>query len=441
MSSTSDILIVQERKDIAGSTGNQDITTTKLGGRTPKLVLFLMRRTTSGSFSIGLGATDGTTQFACCFCAEDNASSADTKQTLETNACFFLIDPDAGGQQIDAEASVVSMITDGVRINVSTAVGGAGELCPVFFFAGDDLEIEIGQFTADAAAASTNTLNFGGGINQWDALIGVRTGDSAGNISNNHSFCMGFLSRLGGDSTGVCLHMASDDGAAAAVCTSGQFDTEFLRVIDPVGTNAWSISRTGASDTSITFTKDENDYTASDVFSYVAIGMAGLGATAEMLDTPTSAAVDWDVTSVGLKPQAVFAVGGGITAANKNTTQSTQGNGTGYCGAFWDEVSGSINGSNILGTEQDEADPMNVHQGIGFNPMNAHTDSFSPVFSLADGPPSEFNSVGWTFDASDVTTANATARNFMYLAFGEPDPLLLFREDALKFVSQPLFRM
>lgn len=441
MSVDSDILIVQERKDIAGSTGNQDITTTKLNGRTPKLVLFLTRGTFSTSFTIGIGATDGTNQWAVNYAAQDNSTSADTKMTFETNACVFAIDPDAGGQQIHYEASVVQMITDGVRINVSTAVGGAGELCVVMFFAGDDLEVEIGTFAASAAAASTNTLNFGGGITQWDALIGCRTGDSAGNISNNHSWCVGLLSRLGGNSVGQCTHMASDDGAAAAVCTSGQFDTEFLRVVDPVGTDAWSISRTGSTDTSITFTKDENAYTASHTFAYVAIGMAGLGAVAEMIDAPTNPAVDWVVNGLPLRPQAVLAVGGGITSANRNTTQSTQGNGTGICLAAWDEVAGSLIGSNVVCSEEDAADPMNVHQGIGFNPMNSWTDQSFTMLSISDGPPSKFIPGGWDFDAADINTANSTARNFMYLAFGEGDPLLAHRSEVRKRRTNPLVRM
>lgn len=414
------------------------------------LAIFAIRFQPLGDSSgiTGIGACDGTNEFCVCIAAEDDANASDVKMNRSTAACLEAIDPQSSGQgSIEYQANFVSFIADGVRLNVTTTPERTMGFS-VMFFAGDDLEIEIGSFTADAAAASTNTLNFGGGITQWDLLIGARTGDQADNISNNHAYSLGFLSRQGGNSTGQCVHTSSDDAAGTSVVTYGVFDTEFLRVIDPEGTDAWSISRTGSSDTSITFTKDEDAYTASDVFDYIAIGMAGNGGIADLIDTPTSAVVDWDVTGLGFKAQAMFAHPSAITSANRNTTVATAGDGHGFSPHFWDSsgAGGRFTGVGVKFTEEDNVGTTHVSQGIntGGNIGQAFNDADGLFMSLGNPSisfASRFNTGGWKVVAADISIANATARSFMYMAFGEPDEHLLFRDQALQFVNTPQMRM
>ena len=448
MSSTSDILIVEDRVDIiATDSGNTDLTTSRLNGRTPKLVIFLVRFQPLGDLSgcAGIGAADGTNEFCVCIAAEDDANASDTKMNRSTAACIEVIDPQSSGQgSIEYQANFVSFIPNGVRVNVTTSPNNANAFAAMFF-AGDDLEVEIGSFTADAAVSSTNTLNFGGGITQWDLLIGARTGDQADDISNDHAYSLGFLSRQGGNSTGQCIHTSSDDGAGVSVVTYGVFDTEFLRLIDPIGTDAWSISRTGSSDTSITFTKDEDDYTASDVFDYIAIGMAGNRAIADLIDTPTDDTVDWNVTGLGFKPQAAWTHPSGITSANRNSTVSTNGNGHSLSTAFWNSAGpgGSLTGDGVKFREEDDVTTTDVDQGINVGNLGqAFSDSDALLMSLNDSSvDTRFKTDGWTVVAADVPTANSTARSFLYAAFGEPDEHLLFRDQALQFVNTPQMRM
>ncbi len=448
MSSSSDILIVHDMVVVLSTdSGNIDLTTSKLNGRTPKLAIIghSYQGLSGTSACAGLGAADGTNEFCVTICAEDNANASDVKMNRTVAAILETVDPQSSGQgSLDVSASFVSFIPDGIRVNVA-ANPVQNTNYPVLFFAGDDLEIEVGSFTADAAAASTNTLNFGGGITQWDLLIGARTGDQADNISNNHAYSLGFLSRQGGNSTGQCIHTSSDDGAGTSIVTYGVFDTEFLRLIDPVGSNAWSISRTGSTDTSITFTKDENDFTDSDLFDYIAIGMAGNGAIADIIDTPVSTSVDWNVSSVGFKATAAFTSPSAITGANRNTTISTPGNGAGVNTQFWDSTGagGILSGNGVQMSEEDGAATTDVRRGTNFGSLGACLAD-DGLFMMSLGTPdpgTTFKPDGWTVVAADISIANTTARNFMYMAFGESDEHLLFRDQALQFVSQPQLRM
>ena len=446
---TLDVLVVQDAFAIGSATGNEDVTTTRLNGKTPKAVMFIGRTSFAGggSFSLCYGAADETSEWVVGYCSEDGTSSADTKMTQETNACFFLIDATGGGQPTEFEASFVQFITDGVRINFSDSPGFSTSIVAVFF-AGDDIQVEVGTFSASSIPTFTNTLDFGLGIrSQWDALIGARTGDSGASISNNHAVAFGLLSREGGNSTGQCFHTSSDDGAAAATVTYGTFTNEFLRLVDPIGTDAWAISRTASDNLSVTFTKNNNDYNDAHVFGYLAIGMAGLGAIADVVDTPTTAASDWVFTGVGFESQALINHPTAITAANRNATQ-TDTDGTGInCGA-WDAsgTDGDIDGNQVVGSEEDGADPMNVGQGIFLSPGGVTNTTFGTLFSINDGAGSLWTPTGWTIPSANIPTADGTARSFLYLALGAvtgapADPLLQHRSVIRRRRGNPLLRM
>ncbi len=443
----SDILIAQDRFNIQPTdSGNKNFTTSKLNGRTPKLALIWMR-SQGDVAAVAFGACDGTNEICLSFSAEDNGNASDTKQTRETAGCIRCIDPTStGGGSFHYEADFVTFIADGMTIDVTNPPPGSLNIAnlAVMFFAGEDLEVEIGSFTADAAAASTNQLSFGSGITQWDAFIGIRTGDNQASIVNNHGFSFGLLSRNDGNSTGQCVHTGSDDNAGVSVVTYGSFDTEFLRVIDPVGSNAWSISRTASDDTSITFTKDENDFTDSHTFAYVAIGLAGLPVIADMIDTPVSTSLDWVVTSVGFRSQACIFQPSAIVVANRNTTVTTTPNGTGIAMSFVDTqgVNRLINGSFMEFIESDDVTVMRTATTTGLLITNVASDDTATKIGIANGTTGTvFTANGWVIKAADIIFADATARSFNYMAFGEADPTHLFRDEALRFASLPQWRM
>jgi len=414
---------------MTAGTGDKDFVAPHLGGRIPTACLM-----TSGSSSPGLahavGATDGTNEFVIGCSAEDNQNRPDTKQYRNTAACIAQIDHDAGGGGVTLNflASFVTFIPGGVRLNFSIAVTVVSQSIVFQFFGGDDLGIEVGNFTASATATNTDTLTFGGAISSWSALMAFRTPNM--NTGNHGGFCNGVVSRSGGNSTGQCIHYSSEDNPGAAVCTYGTFDDEFLRIVDPQDTaNAWAISRTGAADTSITLTKNENDFTGSHLFDYVAID-SPFQVKANMIETLSSVG-DWDVTDVGFKPEGLFGFGSAHTSAQRNTTQSgSTGTNIGIC--MWQDI-GEFNEGYTLGNDDDTADPTETGAGESGGMIECKREAsglFSSRFRVgglaADTHTRRFTPTGWHVDSAEIFAAEE-AVTFAYCAFqgsGNDDELV-----------------
>lgn len=399
-------------------TGDKDFVDSKLAGRTPTAMI-----TSTGASSPGLamsiGACDGTNEFLIACSAEDNVNRPDTKQYRNTAACFGQIDHDAGGGGVTLNmlASFVTFIPNGVRLNFSIADSVVSQWIHILFFGGDDMGIEVGNFAASAAAASTDTLNFGGAISSWSALMAFRTPNM--NTGNDGGFAQGVVSRSGGNSTGQCIHYSSQDNTPAAVCSYGTFDDEFLRIVDHSSSDAWAISRTGAADTSITFTKNENDFTASHLFDYIAID-SPFQVKANMITTPTSVA-DWDVTDVGFKAEGLFGFGSAHLVADRNTTQTgTVGTNLGVC--FWSDL-GHFDESHTLGNDDDTADPAATSDGNSGGMIECKQGAeilFSSKFRVGglgnDFHTRKFTPTGWHVDESEIFAAR-DGGSFAYCAF------------------------
>jgi hypothetical protein len=130
------------------SDGNQDITTSDLGGLTPKAaLLILMGATTDGTAASDLqfsyGAATGSSNRWCIFGNdEDGQATSDTACGSMTDAVCYATTP--GTTTETAKADFSSWITNGIRINWSNAPASA-YLLTVVFFAGTDLSAYAGS--------------------------------------------------------------------------------------------------------------------------------------------------------------------------------------------------------------------------------------------------------------------------------------------------------
>lgn len=107
-------VIVAHAPFIAQTSGStQDVTSSRLGGLTPKAAIFLTGEPADG-LSWGLGAADGTNQWWIAGGAEFNVSTQNSYSAANTNGCcaWYLQD-----QTAEARFSFNSWITNGVRIN------------------------------------------------------------------------------------------------------------------------------------------------------------------------------------------------------------------------------------------------------------------------------------------------------------------------------------
>lgn len=142
------------------STGNQDITTTDLGGLTPKAAYFAATSATSDGTAanhwvLSTGAATGTgNRWAVASSSEHGIGATDSHRRMTNDECVMLLDPADG--TIDGEADFVSFIEDGVRINWGDAPAAA-YLLTVVLFAGTDLSALADSQTT--VATTDNTLD------------------------------------------------------------------------------------------------------------------------------------------------------------------------------------------------------------------------------------------------------------------------------------------
>lgn len=148
----------------ATSTGTQDITTTDLGGATPKAALFLYSRaasdgTITAHAGASFGATDGTNQWAVAAYVRDALTSQEFTTSMgdvgKSDKCVCALHVD-GTLVVHSEAAFDSFIVNGVRINWTTAAAD-GWLLTVVLFAGSDWSVACGIEVSVASAA----VNFG----------------------------------------------------------------------------------------------------------------------------------------------------------------------------------------------------------------------------------------------------------------------------------------
>jgi hypothetical protein len=143
------------------STGNQDITTTDLGGETPKACLFLYSRasangTVTADAGASFGMTDGVNQCAFAMWAQNGATSVGVATKIGTSAaCIVALKATSA---IHSAAAFVAFIANGVTVNWTVAAAD-GWLVTALFFSGSDWTVACGT-SAISFAGVTTALGF-----------------------------------------------------------------------------------------------------------------------------------------------------------------------------------------------------------------------------------------------------------------------------------------
>lgn len=141
-----DVVVEVTRAAAPTSTGQVDITTAALGGKTPKAVFVMFSHadaddTVENDLAGGYGfATGASNEFSCSVSSEDNvATSVCDKNNDNTN----VIDMIHNGV-VEVTANFVEFIADGVKLDF-TVVNSDAVLITYVFFAGDDLSAHAGS--------------------------------------------------------------------------------------------------------------------------------------------------------------------------------------------------------------------------------------------------------------------------------------------------------
>ena len=184
------------RAALRGTVGTQDFT--KAGFGTPKAALFIVSNgevdgTEANNARFSFGAADGVAQWVVLGQSNHGVTTSNTDRRGMTDKCLALID---GAGNVALEAAWDAWVTDGVRIDVTTA--GDAVIVTVILFNGTDLSADVGTFLQHATENSATDVT---GPGFEPDLVFVSTPRRLMNDTNQTS---------PGLSVGVC---ANDGGA------------------------------------------------------------------------------------------------------------------------------------------------------------------------------------------------------------------------------------
>jgi hypothetical protein len=149
------IATVQTTCDTAGG-GTQNITTTDLGGLTPKAAVLIVSGATTldtaaAGARLGVGFTDGTNQFSFSIQSEDGQGTTDTDRRSENDELVSIM---LANGLVDGEANFSAFIANGITIAWGDYPASAYYITAIFF-AGTDVSAYCGSFTPNTTQNSS----------------------------------------------------------------------------------------------------------------------------------------------------------------------------------------------------------------------------------------------------------------------------------------------
>lgn len=196
-------------------TGNVDIVTTELGGRTPKAALFFCGShapandaTSTPQGSIGYGLTDGTNHRSMFALNAHGQTTQGLYAGQENTNC--ILGSAGGGQTPDIRASFVSWLENGVRVNFSRVNPLAPRRITAILFAGADLSAKVDSVNLGTVttAIDVNTVGFLPSV-----VFGMGLGLSAFSTAYAFRPCIGFATNHGGTVKQRALHWSAREAA------------------------------------------------------------------------------------------------------------------------------------------------------------------------------------------------------------------------------------
>jgi hypothetical protein len=390
------------------STGIQSITTTDLGGLTPKAVLLIATRgVTDGAAVDGagwyMGASDGANEWTQGYEDQHAQASMNTAEEQDTTANRILtIYNGTASDAVEGTANFSAFIADGVEIDWTDAPASAFLITAVFF-AGSDLSAHVGTVslgnTADALIAVTS-VGFEADVLITALLEGTTTlaanvglglvhNDRAGAITQRsvaHTQRDGFGTSQAGvqyrDGEGLVRLIGTNQttdffGAFQSFDSSG-FDVQMGNARAPGNTHlGWLALRLGAS--------------------------PAVSAKVYTLSTPTGTGSATDA-GAGFEPQFVMYLAQRAAAADTSETDADGGS----LGVVL--VDGDEQYTQSIGTEDNAADSNT--QSLSNNQLTL------PTHTGAAAHAATFTSFGATGVTWNWTATDATARLWPALAIG-----------------------
>lgn len=363
---------------LPSATGNFTISTSDLGGLTPKMAVFALSNAEASETSFAapageeafhmFGAADGTNQWAVTSSTEGGTNNDWRKVTA--SGCMLGID-ESGVTLM--EGAFTSFDANGVTVNITTLSADLyGKRGFVMFFAGSDCSVEVGNIAGDASGASTKAIGFTPDGMLFSELYGGSMTSSATTAIQTFGFAVndGSATQYNG-----ARYLATGSGSGRVNDKAAGYGASSVPTC--------TISFSGA-DVTATWSS-----AISLALPYAAWSFNGsLSAVAGTITSPTSATTA-TATGLGMTPtSALFITGPGAV----NTTITGGGFGAGWLTATGGGSMGCQSKTGYCSTTR-----LNIADGADI----AALDSFaSGSITL------------------DFTTADANARLLPFIAFG-----------------------
>lgn len=400
--------------------GNQDITTSKLGGLTPGAALITVsygvtNGTSADGCSFGIGWTDGTDEF----CMAYNQSHGETVQTdtaKSINDAIIWITNDQD-QSLVGKATFVSWITNGIRINwASGEAPGSAYLIQCLFFATTNMQAKAIAITPNSTQDGTvdvTTIGF-----EADVVFGAFGIAAAGPTypsSGGHIRGSFGIAYNGGTLVQRATGWQDRNGVTITDCRSNCSETYFLRNVGNTGTSVEVSYEIGSFDSQgFTITTRDGARNDTDIFC-LALRLPQVSVSLHTTTTPTSIGEQTDNTP-GFEPEALI-VGPTLQETIDVITAGPDGGSLGL--AFVDDTNiysctmasedaitlGSTNTQNLTDTKIN----------IPFDDGTAGVVAEMPTGNV-------FGASGYTFDYTTVDTGGGKKWWVMAFSAETPEP-------------------
>jgi hypothetical protein len=386
------------------STGNQAITGV---GFTPKALIVWGTTQTATGYAAGLHfffgvATSSTTSQQWCIAsaADDNIANSNAGGSGDVNSLLTILSN--GTPTVDAVATLSSFDSDGFTINWSNAPGSAWIIHYLALGGSDITNAKAGTF--DMPATNTAVAVTDPGFQPDFLLVGTQAATAGIRTGTHHTIGMASSTTERG-----AISWAETDGAANTTAGIGQRTNLLLPVISTGGSYNWNGDLTSFDANGFTITFTANPGAARPAY-YLALegGNYFVGSdTAKITTTGTKA-----TTGVGFQPTGLLSMSWNQVASSSIDTSSSNNMKASYFASDGTREGGVWVGSDDAASTMETNKRTVTDKALGMSTWTATTN--------AEADLSSFDSDGFTLN---WTTVDATAREFIFVAFGSAGTL------------------
>lgn len=357
------------------------------------------QNTNTDDSALSVGFTDFTNSYAGGNTAEDAQGTTDTASESITGSVLLVLDP--GTHAVNRNCTVAA-ISGGIRLTPAQS-GTQYQVYAILIFGAECKAFElldgIGADSTDAVAHGLSgkpnfgwsyyvAADFATGVNNARAQMGVFEDD--GTITQK--------------SAGVIFQHNQIDGEAHGRVVTDRFN---FTINVGSGSVAAGAEITGNDATNFTLTARVATWAAP--LMGLLVYASDVTAEVHSVDSPTTAASDWNFNSSSVTGQHLTLINTMIQTEGSDVTDSAD------AGSFGVFATDGTNEFSACVADENAADPSNTASRLSAD-LHLLADDQTDAFEMGSF---SFTSDGWDVTSANITTANGTTRKWLALLLSE----------------------